>query len=153
MATAETTHEALIRRCYALAASAVQKTNHPFGALIVRRGTVVCEAENTVNTDRDATGHAEMNALRAAARVLSREEMAECTLYTSTEPCVMCSGGIYWAGVGRVVYGCPEARLAEAAGADFLVPCREVLAKGSRKVEVEGPVLADEGFRLHADYW
>lgn len=146
-------HQTFIRRTFELAAQAVEKGNHPFGALLVHHGKVVVEAENTVNTEKDPTGHAETNLVRKAARQFSREALAECVLYTSTEPCMMCSAAMYWAGISMVVYGCAESGLAQYSGGDFLTPCREVFAKGQRPVTVIGPVLPDEGIRLHADFW
>lgn len=146
-------HYPFIRRCIALAQEAVNKGNHPFGALFVYRGEIILEAENTVHTAHDPTGHAELNLIRLAAQKLSPEILREATLYTSTEPCMMCSGAIYWAGVSHVVYACSETTLAEYAGGDFLTPSREIFAKGKREVRVEGPVLEEEAAPLHANFW
>jgi tRNA(Arg) A34 adenosine deaminase TadA len=84
---------------------------------------IVVEAENNVVTGRDPTGHAETNCVRAAALQLTDEQLARSTLYTSTEPCCMCSGAIYWAGVTAVVYGCSDAALGAHAGNDFREFC------------------------------
>jgi tRNA(Arg) A34 adenosine deaminase TadA len=146
-------HYPFIRRCYELAASAVAKGNHPFGALLVHEGQIILESENTVHTASDPTGHAELNLVREAGKRFPPEVLAQATLYTSTEPCMMCSGAIYWAGIGHVVYGCGEDTLASYAGDDFLAPCRATFAKGKRVVLVEGPVLDDEGAPLHANFW
>ena len=74
-----------------LAASARRHGNHPFGALLTdSTGSVLLTAENTVVTDRDATGHAETNLVRLASRTLTPSQLAEATLYTSAEPCPMC---------------------------------------------------------------
>jgi tRNA(Arg) A34 adenosine deaminase TadA len=120
--------------------------NHPFGAVLVdEQGRLLLEAENTVVTGRDCTGHAETNLMRKACSELSPEALASCTLYTSTEPCAMCSGAIFWGGVSRVVFALSEVGLLEMAagpagvGADTEVgagtrpaptllnlPCREV---------------------------
>jgi tRNA(Arg) A34 adenosine deaminase TadA len=146
-------HFALMRRCYELAADAVANGNHPFGALLVHQGKIVLEAQNTVHSAKDPTGHAELNLVRLAGQQFSPELLRECVLYTSTEPCVMCSGAIYWSGIGGVVYGCSETTLAQYAGADFLTPCREVFARGSRPVSVVGPILEAEGAHLHRKFW
>lgn len=146
-------HKTFIQECYRLARQAAARGNHPFGALLVRDGTIVLTAENTVHTDRDPTRHAELNLVSAGARSLGLEALATCTLYTSTEPCAMCAGAIYWAGIGAVVYGCSEARLGQYAGDDFLMPCRTVFARGKRPMQIVGPVLEDEGAAIHAGYW
>lgn len=62
------------------------------------------EAENTVVTEHDVTGHAELNLVRRASMRFEVETLEGVTLYTSTEPCAMCSSAIYWSGIGRVVY-------------------------------------------------
>jgi tRNA(Arg) A34 adenosine deaminase TadA len=76
--------------------------NHPFGALLVdATGQVVLEAENTVVTTRDCTGHAETNLMRMASERFDPQFLRSSTLYTSTEPCAMCAGAIYWGDVRR----------------------------------------------------
>lgn len=135
--------------------------NHPFGALLTdAAGTVLLEAENTVVTTGDATGHAETNLVRLASRDYTPAELASCTLYTSCEPCAMCSGAIYWAGIGRVVYALAEAELYAITGANpenptMRLPCREVFAAGQRPTAVAGPAdaLAEEARAVHADFW
>jgi tRNA(Arg) A34 adenosine deaminase TadA len=146
-------HHRFIRRSIELAQSAVDKGNHPFGALLVLNGEIILEAENTVNSDHDATSHAELNLVRLAAKKLSPEILSQATLYTSTEPCMMCCGAIYWAGVPHVVYACGETTLANYAGGDFLTPSRDLFAQGKRVVQVEGPILEEEAAPLHANYW
>ena len=86
-----------------------EKGNHPFGCLLVdEEGNVVLEAENTCETERDMTGHAETNLMRMASKQFEPDFLWKCTLYTNIEPCAMCSGAAYWVGVGRIVYGLPE---------------------------------------------
>ena len=86
-------HERFIRQAIAIARRARENGNHPFGALLVdAQGNVIAEAENTVVTDRDCTGHAETNLMRLASRQFEPETLSACTLYTSTEPCPMCCG-------------------------------------------------------------
>ena len=89
-------------------------------ALLVRDGEIVMEAENTVESEVDITGHAELNLVRRAVHELGEEVVKACTLYTSTEPCAMCSGAIYWSGISRVVYACSAKRLGEIAGGSLL---------------------------------
>ena len=86
--------------------------NHPFGALLVDAdGNVVLRADNTVVTAPDCTGHAETNLMRMASGRFSPEFLYGCVLYTSTEPCAMCAGAIYWGNVRRVVFALSEEEL------------------------------------------
>lgn len=146
-------HETYIRTCYRLAEQAVAHGNHPFGALLVHDGKIILTAENTVATDRDVTAHAEMNLVRAANHAFTPEILSECTLYTSTEPCAMCSGAIYWQMFRRVVFGCSSARLTEIAGGGLPISCREIFAHGTEPTEVIGPVLEEEGLAVHERFW
>lgn len=76
----------------------------PFGAIIVKDGEIISEAHNTVLSDTDPTAHAEINAIRKACKKLNNFHLDGCTLYTSSEPCPMCLGAIYWAHLKRVVF-------------------------------------------------
>jgi tRNA(Arg) A34 adenosine deaminase TadA len=129
---------------------------HPFAAMLVdESGALISEAMNASSADR--TAHAEMAALRQAPGT-PPERMRGATLYSSAEPCAMCAGGAYWAGVGRVVYGLSEKRLLALTGSHpenptLSLPCREVFARGQRAVEVEGPLLEDEAAEVHRGFW
>ena len=147
-----------IRASIDVARKAREKGNHPFGALLVDdQGQILLEAENTVVTDKDCTGHAETNLMRQASQKYDREFLAKCTLYTSTEPCPMCSGAIFWGNVRRVVYGLSEEALYGMAGRDttevLYLPCRELFGKGRKPIEVIGPVLEDEAREVHEGFW
>lgn len=146
-------HEQLIRQTIDLSKSAVEAGNHPFGALLAKDGGIVLTAENTVNTGQDVTNHAEMNLVRLAVKRYPADFLKDCVLYTSTEPCAMCAGAIYWAGIGSVVYACSEERLYEQSGGGLLVPCRTVFSNGARPVEVVGPILEDEAVTVHQKFW
>ena len=149
--------EPFMRQAIALAKEAVANGDHPFGALLVKDGVVVLTAVNTIHSDNDVTRHAELNLVSQAARQFSPEFLAGCTLVTSTEPCAMCAGAIYWSGISRVVFGCAAATLGRhlgpIAGDDFLIPCAEIFARGTRPMTVIGPVLEEEGTAVHQQYW
>jgi len=146
-------HEQFIRTSIELAAEARRKGNHPFGALLVAGGRVLLTAENSVNTDRDITHHAELNLVSLATHQLDPAILAQATLYTSTEPCAMCAGAIYWAGIPTVVYGCSAETLGEMAGASFVIPCHHIFAFGTREVKVIGPLLTTEAAAVHTNFW
>jgi tRNA(Arg) A34 adenosine deaminase TadA len=146
-----------LRRAIELARVARAGGNHPFGALIVAAdGSLLAESGNSVAAD-GPTGHAESNAVRAVAHV-GAATLAGATLYTSTEPCAMCAGAIYWAGIGRVVYALGEGALRgmtrdDPANPTLDLPCREVFARGQRSTIVEGPSLEDEAGEVHGGFW
>jgi len=151
--------EANLRLAYAVARRAYQHGNHPFGCVLVGpEGEVLLEAENGYQPTKDMTAHAERLLATRASQAWRPSFLRGCTLYSSAEPCAMCSGAIYWAGVGRVVYGLSEKRLKEITGAHPENPtldlaCRAVFAAGQRTVEVVGPLLEAEGAALHAGAW
>jgi tRNA(Arg) A34 adenosine deaminase TadA len=148
-----------LRLAFAVAARARANGNHPFGCVLVGPdGKVLLEAENGYMPDRDMTAHAERLLATAASRKFRPAELATATMYTSAEPCAMCAGAVYWAGIGRVVYGLSEARLKSITGSHaenptLDLPCRTVFAAGQRKVEVVGPLLEDEAAAQHKGVW
>jgi tRNA(Arg) A34 adenosine deaminase TadA len=133
--------------------------NHPFGAVLVDdQNRVILQAENTVVTGRDSTGHAETNLVRLATQRFSPEQLVHYTLYSSTEPCAMCAGAIYWSHIGRVVYALSEVDLYAIIGASpeqLLLPCGEVFAHSKRLIEVLGPIpsLEMEARAVHKGFW
>ncbi|MEW5813804.1 MAG: nucleoside deaminase [Spirochaetota bacterium] len=152
-------HELYLRKAFDIAYRARKNGNHPFGALLVdAEGRIVLEAENTVVTQRDCTGHAETNLMRMASARFDKQFLSKCILYTSTEPCAMCAGAIYWGGVGTVVFGLKEKSLHELTGdhsenPTLSLPCRQVFSRGSRDVTVIGPLLEEEAIKLHEGFW
>ena len=147
-------HEPFLREAIALSKSAMERGDEPFGSVLVKDGEVILRAENSVFTGHDMTNHAEMNLVKLAAQHYDTAFLADCTLYTSTEPCAMCSGAIYWSGIGRMVFACSEVRLGEIAGIGLNVPSRAVLQTGARIVTVVGPTnLEDEAAEVHQEFW
>ncbi len=153
------TNEEYLRQAIKVSEQAVEAGNHPFGAILVGpEGEVLMSAGNTVATDRDCTGHAETNLVRMASKKYDRDFLAKCTLYTSAEPCAMCSGAIYWSGIGAMTYALSESTLFELTGDDpenptLQLPSREVFARGQRKVQVSGPHIEEEARQPHEGFW
>ena len=151
--------EQFLRRSFDVARRALAHGNHPFGAILVdEHRTVLIEAENGYMPSRDGTAHAERLLATQACTTLPPHLLAKATLYSSAEPCAMCAGAIYWAGIGRLVYGLGEHRLRAITGdhpenPTLDLPCREVFSSGQRATEVVGPMLEDEAAALHAGVW
>jgi tRNA(Arg) A34 adenosine deaminase TadA len=151
--------EHFLRRSFEVARRSMTHGNHPFGAILVDDGgKVLLEAENGYMPAHDGTAHAERLLATEACRTLSADVRASATLYSSAEPCAMCAGAIYWAGIGRVVYGLSEHRLRGVTGnhpenPTLDLPCREVFRSGQRPTDVMGPMLEDEAEALHEGVW
>jgi tRNA(Arg) A34 adenosine deaminase TadA len=151
--------EHFLRRSFDVARRSMAHGNHPFGAILVDAGgKVLIECENGYMPARDGTAHAERLVATEACRTLSAEVLAKSTLYSSAEPCAMCAGAIYWAGIGRLVYGLSEHRLRDYTGnhpenPTLDLPCRAVFASGQRPTEVVGPLLEDEAGAMHEGVW
>ena len=98
-------HEEIMRHAIRLSIENVERGGGPFAAVVAREGEILASAVNTVSDDNDPTAHAEVNAIRAAGRELQQFHLDNCILYTTCEPCPMCLGAIYWAGIRTIVYG------------------------------------------------
>jgi tRNA(Arg) A34 adenosine deaminase TadA len=151
--------ETYLRRAIEVAVRARDHGSLPFGAILVDgAGEIVAEGENTVLTDGDCTGHAEMNLIREGWKRLGRSGLQECSVFVSAEPCAMCSGAFYWAGVKRVVYALSGDSVRELTGVRETNPylrvyCRDVLAQGRPQIPVSGPHLEDEARGVHEGFW
>ncbi|WP_137151416.1 nucleoside deaminase [Devosia sp. FKR38] len=152
--------ESLLRQAFAVAQRSRAQGDHPFGAILADRdGTVLMEQGNGFSAEgHDRTAHAEKLLATRAGKAFSLEVLAGATLYSSAEPCAMCAGAIYWAGIGRVVFGQTERGLKAMTGNNpenptLDLPCAVVFAAGQRPTEVVGPLLEDEATQLQADYW
>ena len=152
--------EALLRRSFAVALRARDNGDHPFGCLLADAdGNVLMEQGNGFTAEgHDRTAHAEKLLASRAAKAYDTAFLQHCTLYTSAEPCAMCSGALYWAGVGRIVFGQSEKDLKAQTGAHeenptLDLPCHIVFAAGQRPTEILGPLLEAEAAKLQADFW
>lgn len=142
-----------ITRAIELAEEAVEAGNTPFGALLVVDGEVVREARNATRTDDDLTAHPELVLARWAGRSLDPSELAECTMYASTEPCPMCTTAIHYAGIDRVVFGVAGETLDALAGNVVTIPASEVIRRADGETTVEGPIATEEAMTVHESWY
>ncbi len=146
-----------MQKAFAVAQSARADGNPPFGAVLADgQGGVLLRAENTVDTGGDCTGHAETNRMRMATKTFPASRLATFTLYSSTEPCPMCAGAIFWGNLRRVVHGLGQASLYAMTGDPPLklpLGCREVLSHRGQATEIIGPALEEEARSVHAGFW
>ena len=146
-----------LRHANRLAADAVARGHHPFGAILVGPDgeSVLLEQGNVSTVD-----HAESVLARRAFAGFDAQTLWASTLYTTVEPCAMCAGTQYWAHIGTLVFALTERELLDMTGnhaenPTMDLPCREVFQRGQKPVRVIGPVpeLAEEVSALHCDFW
>ncbi|WP_093163576.1 nucleoside deaminase [Variovorax sp. YR216] len=146
-----------LHRANEVARRAMAMGRHPFGAVLIAPDgeTVLAEQGNI-----DTVHHAEATLARTASLNYPADYLAQCTLVTTFEPCAMCAGTIYWANIGRVVYGAEEAALLALTGdhpenPTLSLPCREVFARGQKNIEVIGPVaeVVEDMIATHRGFW
>src|SRR5450759_2933877 len=126
--------KSLLLRAVEIAGNGIQNGGGPFGAVVSKDGKIISEAFNRVILTNDPTAHAEILAIRQAASLLKSHDLGECTLYSSCEPCPMCLGAIYWAGIKKVVYASDRIDAARAGFSDNLIYKEIMLDPANRKV-------------------
>jgi tRNA(Arg) A34 adenosine deaminase TadA len=145
-----------LRSANEVAKGAATHGHHPFGSVLVGPDDEILMRQANINTVR----HAETEIARRAADAYSPEFLWTCTLVTTGEPCAMCTGTLYWANIGRLVYGYEESKLLALTGdhpenPTMSLPSRSVLDSGQKQVEVFGPFpdIEDELLEPHRDFW
>jgi tRNA(adenine34) deaminase len=140
-----------LRAAIAASREARARGDMPFGAVLVKDGLALLTALNNQNSARDCTGHAEAVLVREAQRTLGDAALQGATVYASGEPCAMCAGAMFWAGISRVVYAASAPVMDDALGGRTLgVRCTEVLARAQPPVRVDGPLLEEEAAAVYA---
>lgn len=141
-----------MRAAIAFAKEGVKKGQSPFGAVIVKDGTIVAAAHNQVMMMTDITAHAEVQAIRAACQSLGGVHLPGCTIYSTCEPCPMCFAAIHWAQIDRIVYG---ATIADADGAGFnelSISNLQMKEIGGSDVHVDAGCLSEENKEMFREY-
>ncbi len=110
-----------LKRSIEIAEKSVQHGGGPFGAVIVKEGRIVAEAENTVTKDMDPSAHAEINAIRKACKKLETHELSRTEIYCSCEPCPMCLSAIYWARIPKVYFAASRSDATSAGFSDSFI--------------------------------
>lgn len=154
-------HETYLNIAIEVSEQARAEGNNPFGAILVDRdGNILMKQTNIEGTTHKCTGHAETQLAEQASTQYTQDFLWNCTLYTTAEPCAMCTGAIYWANIGRIVYAISEERLLELTGSDpknptFNLPCRDILEHGQKNITVIGPfpALETKAVQAHIGFW
>ncbi|WP_093155947.1 nucleoside deaminase [Aliiruegeria lutimaris] len=145
-----------IQAANAVALGAAEHGPHPFGAVLVGPDDTILMRQGNIDT----VHHAETELARRAAAEYAPDFLWRCTLVSTGEPCAMCTGALYWANIGRLVYGYEEEKLLELTGdhaenPTMNLPSRTVLSHGQKQIEVHGPFpeIEDELLAPHRDFW
>ncbi len=136
--------EAAIRQAIAIAQKGIAAGQTPFGAIIIRNDQLIASAHNTVWRDKDPTAHAEVNAIRAAAKSLQLIDLSGCVMYTTCEPCPMCLSAIHWSKIDVVFYGALIADAQAAGFCELTVGAKHLAHLGGSQLRVEPGPLRQE---------
>lgn len=142
-------------RAYELAREASVRRDMPVGALLVKDGRIIAEYSNTVYSSSDPIMHGETGLISAVLPKIDKTSREGAVLYTSTEPCLMCCGSIRSAGIKEVVYGTTALQVSRLAGRKLPrepLECREIWQRTGGGVNVRGPLMEDEGFKVRAEH-
>lgn len=129
--------EKYMRMAIAEAERALAKREVPIGAVVVASDRIIGRGHNLVETLMDATAHAEMQAITAAMSSLGGKYLADCTLYVTVEPCVMCGGALAWSQIGRVVYGTADPKRGYSSYSERIMHPKTEVVSGVLREECE----------------
>lgn len=135
-----------MREAIRLANESMERGGGPFGAVIVRDGEIVTGCSNSVTIDNDPTAHAEVNTIRQACKTLGTYSLSDCVIYSSCEPCPMCLGAIYWAGISKIFYGNTRKDANDIDFADDFI-YKELELPIEKRTVPTLPILRDEAIR------
>jgi tRNA(Arg) A34 adenosine deaminase TadA len=145
-----------LRAADEVAREAAKHGHHPFGCVLVGPDDRILMRQGNIDTVR----HAESELCRRAAAAYSADFLWTCTLVSTGESCAMCTGTLYWANIGRLVYGYEEAKLLAETGdhpenPTMSLAARTVLGSGQKRIEVVGPFpeIEDELLAPHRTFW
>lgn len=146
--------EELMQEAVRLSVENVRNHGGPFGAVIARDGQIISTGVNEVLGTHDPTAHAEIQAIRKASQILNTPELTECEIYCSCEPCPMCLGAIYWAGIRKIYYAASREDAENAGFRDNYIYREMSLSPGERSIPAEQMMQekAGEAFRAWLEW-
>ncbi len=144
--------EQFIKIAIKMALNAREAGNEPFGAILVKNDEIVMYGENKINSFCDPTHHAEIGLIRTFCSENNIFDLSDYTLYTSCEPCVMCTGAMVWSKLGKIVYSVSHDQLAKIAGSNIMISSKEVIDKSPHKPILVEQVLNAEGLKVFEGY-
>ena len=145
--------ELFMRKAIALSKAAAEHGNEPFGAVLVKDGEIVFTNENQVHTRHDPTFHGEAGLIREFCGATGITDLRDYTLYSSCEPCFMCSGALVWVKLGRLVYGAGNADLEHILGNEGNGCCETVFENSFWRPRVTSGILREESIKVLEEYF
>ena len=142
-----------IKRAIELSKSAAMHGNEPFGAVLVKDNQIVYENENGIYTKNDPTFHAEFGLIRRFVEETGIKDLSEYTLYSSCEPCFMCSGAMVWTKLGKLVYGASDIDLCNILGVTGSECAKTVFSSMGANTKVVSGVMKNEAIEVLKDYF
>ena len=140
-----------MQRAIELSVENIKNGGGPFGAVIVKDGKIISEGTNRVTADNDPTAHAEVSAIRQAAKKLNTFDLSGCEIYSSCEPCPMCLGAIYWAHLDKIYFGNTKTDAKDIGFDDSFIYDELELIPSDRKVAMER-LLPEEAIIAFEDW-
>lgn len=137
-----------MEKAIALAQAKYKEGGYGVAAIIVKGDEILAEAYTTIKIDKDATCHAEINAIKMASRKLGSHILDDCFIYTTFEPCPMCASACIWAKMKGIIYGASMEDETEKCPQRVKIRCSEILKKGTPKLELYPDFLRDECKKL-----
>lgn len=125
-----------------------RKGEHAVAAAVVQNETVIATGVTTLNQGLDPTAHAEVNAIRSAAKILKSRFLLECYLYSTFEPCPMCASAAVWAKMRGIVYGAGHEDRTEKYPFRVLIPARQIIEHGTPVLELHQHIMREECVEL-----
>jgi len=138
----------LMERAIAIAKENHKEGGHAIAALIIKGDAIIAEAFTTLVKEKDPTCHAEINAIRIAAKALDSFNLEDCYLYTTYEPCPMCTSAAIWARMKGIVYGASREDRNEKYGWRILIPASEIISHGTPQLELHENFMREECKKL-----
>jgi tRNA(adenine34) deaminase len=132
-----------------LAKKAELKDEVPVGALVVRNGEIIGRGMNASISDHDPTSHAEINAIRDAAKAIKNYRLKDCSIYVTLEPCAMCVGAIQHARIEKIIYGAPDPKTGACGSTVDLINIKEI----NHHAEAVGGILEKECGQILKDFF
>ena len=132
-----------------LAKKAELKDEVPVGALVVRNGEIIGRGMNASISDHDPTSHAEINAIRDAAKAIKNYRLKDCSIYVTLEPCAMCVGAIQHARIEKIIYGAPDPKTGACGSTVNLINIKEI----NHHAEAVGGILEKECGQILKDFF
>lgn len=145
-------HKRMMRRAIEIAKRGIERGQSPFGCIIVKDGEIIAEAYNTVLMDPDPTAHAEINAIRKAAKKLKTHVLRGCIVYSTCEPCPMCFSAIHWADADMIVYGASIEDAAALGFRELRISNYKMKELGGSRVEILGGILKEECVKMMKEW-